>query len=118
MLHSYSIQSVHLASCTKFEEEDHRSCLIHFVDRNILNDLYIANGALVEMDKVITTRDFLHSYSRDIKNEQLYAYPKDWQNNRDQIRKVIKIYIDLQGSSLLAVAIVSSFTPSYSMIYS
>ena len=66
---------------------------MHFVDRGILDNLYIANGALVDINKVLSTRDFLQSYERDIEDRKLYVYPKDWQNNRDQIRKVIKIYI-------------------------
>ena len=82
---------------------------MHFVDKDIFDNTYVANGALVDIDKVLTSRDFLEPYEVDVENKNLYVYPKKWRT-MNQIRKVIKIHIDHKGGSQLAVAEVSGFT--------
>ena len=87
------------------------ACLIFFV----VDDIYVANGALVDTNKVISTRDFLEPYKKGITQSNLYAYPAKWKILK-QTRKVIDIRIDHNGDSPLAVAIVSSFTYSCSRV--
>ena len=96
------------ASSSNLGKEHYYSCLVYFVDKDIFDDIYIANGALVHMDRVLTTRNFLEPYELSINNRNLYVYPEEWRTEV-QIGKVTKIYIDFRGGSQLAVAEVSSF---------
>ena len=84
---------------------------MHFVDRDIHNNSYIANGALVDANRVLTTRDFLEPYERDTENRNLFAYPHNWKFE-NETKKVNKVYIDHESGSQLAVAFVSSYTLS------
>ena len=82
---------------------------MHFVDRDIHNNSYLANGALINMGRVLTTRDFLEPYERDTKNRNLYVYPPNWKFE-DQINKVHKVFINHESGSQLALADVSNHT--------
>ena len=90
---------------------------MYFVDRNKFNDVYIANGALVDSDKVLTTHNFLINYQNGVENKDLYVYSPRWKTVENQMKKVIKVYIEKAGGygqrGDLAVAIVSIFTRSY-----
>ena len=83
---------------------------MHFVDKNIIDNVYLASGALVNMMRVLSTRDFLGPYEETVADGKLFAYPKAWITNRDQIKRVVKIHIDHWGNSQLAVAEVSNFS--------
>ena len=84
-------------------------CLIHFVDRDIYNNSYLANGALINKKTVLTTRNFLEPYENDTRKRNLYVYPHNWKI-KNQILKVEKVFIDHESNSLLAVAHVSNQT--------
>ena len=97
-----------IPSYSESENVKELSCLIHFLDKDILDNTYLANGALVSMRRVLTTRDFLEPYEIGVENRSLYVYSKKWRT-KDQIKKVFKIHIDHEGNSQLAVAEVSNF---------
>ena len=96
-------------SSSSKSEEDNRSCLMHFVDKDIFDDIYLANGALIFNNKVLTTCDFLKPYDNNLTNNNLYVYSNKWKT-KGQTSKVNHVYIDHEGDSQLAVASVSSCT--------
>ena len=90
---------------------------MHFVNKDTFDDIYVASGALVDHRKIITTRDFLEPYEKNVNNSNLFVYPSKWKYPK-LIRQVLKVYIDHEGGSKLAVAKVSSFTCCQTRIYS
>ena len=80
---------------------------MHFVDKDLNPNIYIANGGLISNNKVLTTRHFLEPYEEDIENRHLTIYSSKWKT-RDPLSYVNKVHIDRGGRSQLAVASVSS----------
>ena len=79
---------------------------MHFVDKDLFDHVYLANGALVDMNKVLTTRDVLEPYKNSVKEKNLFVYPEEWKID-NLTQKVTEVYIDNRGNSKLAVAKVS-----------
>ena len=96
------------SSSSESEVKKDGSCLMHFVDKRFFDHVYIANGALVNINKVLTTRDVLQPYENNIKQEELFVYHEEWKND-NLTQKVTEVYIDKRGISKLAVAKVSTF---------
>ena len=96
-------------SSSNSENQEGTACLMHFVDRDIHNNSYLANGALIDRNRVLTTRDFLEPYKRDTGNRNLYVYPHNWKNE-NQIQRVNEAFVDNENRSQLAVAHVSNHT--------
>ena len=80
------------------------------MDKDIRDNMYLASGALIDNEKVLTARDFLELYEKNIENRNLFVHPAICKSNNDQITKVVEVHVDHMGSSQLAVAKVSSFT--------
>ena len=97
------------APSSKYKKEE-CSCLMYFVDKNLIDNIYLASGALVNMNRVLSTRDFLGPYEGTVARGNLFVYPKAWRSNRIQIKRVVEIYIDHTGGSQIAVARVSNFS--------
>ena len=94
-------------SSSELEEEDHRSCLVHFVDKDIFDHIYLASGALLHATLVLTTRDFLEPYKQNVIDGNLFVYHESWKTN-DQSSKVKHVYTDRVNNSQLAAAKVNS----------
>ena len=90
---------------------------MHFVNKDTFDDIYVSSGALVDHRKIITTRDFLEPYEKNVNNSNLFVYPSKWKIPELK-RQVVKVYIDHQGGSKLVVAKVSSFTCWQTRIHS
>ena len=95
-------------SSSELEEDDHRSCLMHFVDKDIFDHIYLASGALLHATLILTTRDFLEPYKQNVIDRNLFVYHESWKT-KNQSRKVKHVYIDHVNNSQLAAAKVSSF---------
>ena len=71
--------------------------------------VYLANGVLVDENKVLTTRHFLKKYQLNVEKEELYVYCVKREFKRDII-KVIRVEINMAKNGRLAIAHVSSLT--------
>ena len=89
------------------KEKEGRSCLIHFLD--ILDNIFVSNGALITINKVLTTRDFLEQYKNDTCTKNLFACPSKLKDKK-KIKNVVKVIIESGASGKFGVACVSSFT--------
>ena len=79
------------------------------MDEKNYPNVYLANGVLVDMDKVLTNRYFLERYENNIEEEELYVYCAK-RLYRHDIIKVKRVEINKENNGRLAIAHVSSFT--------